>query len=733
MADCGLEAINVYWPLLKAEKAAPALRDSLLIGWFVPDRRRINCFATGNFGDSHVYTSTVPINDLGSVYMKISSKSPSSLLLPKNQPSNPGGLKVTCSNVAECGAPAPYRVISSNRSCSGNSKSSEFDESGNSRTDDSRIVRKSGSRVPAGGLKMEESEYTWIDYLNIIVAGYVNLTSSSLRQSQISDLCDQLNSIEGLDNNIRNSVTVVGSLFVDGLSPVSEVRGMMAGRRYWLDMEVVMETSWPRVYSLWLGRDRVICKNPTDIIFYQYPSGSFSYSSSLLDTVSLLRRVRMDASAQNKGGVVWSDSKNPSTKLLIEVSDPFELVLQRLNVSDRVSALAQNWKFSDEMTTNGSDSRVVRRNRSTRRRVRNVELIYSVPTVDNTPVTPDGRAAVDKSLSWVVLIVKLARCVIMPLCTIIGSVCTLAMSVKVPRRQWCLLLTQTHTRIRACAQWPTICLRMGQLKAQNTPILLGYNMILISSIVSFLVDIMIGWSINYILIKHPLTVLGLLHQAYNFLHIDVLKAQIDWLMGFPAGLKLNDRLSFFIGEILLASVDKWNQLTSFLAPLELAFLRTAAFISLGGASFLVAAALDILAFCTLHVFYIYVFVSQMTRVSLRLLQSLSYLFRERKWNVLRLRVDSCEYGVDQLLIGSVAFTCLLMLFPTVLVFYLSFASIWLIILCKYSLNFRKIPNSDATASSIHISSTQSFPSVFTVAENRPWALYSKWCHHSTPR
>lgn len=40
----------------------------------------------------------------------------------------------------------------------------------------------------------------------------------------------------------------------------------------------------------------------------------------------------------------------------------------------------------------------------------------------------------------------------------------------------------------------------------------------------------------------------------------------------------------------------------------------------------------------------------------------------RKWNVLRQRVDSCDYDTSQLLVGTILFTILLFLVPTTVVF-----------------------------------------------------------------
>jgi phosphatidylinositol glycan class Q protein len=58
---------------------------------------------------------------------------------------------------------------------------------------------------------------------------------------------------------------------------------------------------------------------------------------------------------------------------------------------------------------------------------------------------------------------------------------------------------------------------------------------------------------------------------------------------------------------------------------------------------------------------------------LTILISLFHLFRGKKRNVLRNRIDSCNYELDQLLLGTILFTLLSFLLPTVIVFYLTFA------------------------------------------------------------
>ena len=66
----------------------------------------------------------------------------------------------------------------------------------------------------------------------------------------------------------------------------------------------------------------------------------------------------------------------------------------------------------------------------------------------------------------------------------------------------------------------------------------------------------------------------------------------------------------------------------------------------------------------------------------------------KKWNVLRKRLDSISYDVDRLFLGTVLFTILLFLLPTVALFYVVFTALRLTVLlakeilgqCVYAVN-----------------------------------------------
>ena len=87
----------------------------------------------------------------------------------------------------------------------------------------------------------------------------------------------------------------------------------------------------------------------------------------------------------------------------------------------------------------------------------------------------------------------------------------------------------------------------------------------------------------------------------------------------------------------------------------------------------IALASDLISLLTVHVYCFYMASARIYHWQLQTITSLFHLFRGKKHNVLRNRIDSCDYDLDQLLLGTILFTLLVFLLPTVVVFYLTFA------------------------------------------------------------
>lgn len=90
---------------------------------------------------------------------------------------------------------------------------------------------------------------------------------------------------------------------------------------------------------------------------------------------------------------------------------------------------------------------------------------------------------------------------------------------------------------------------------------------------------------------------------------------------------------------------------------------------------------DMVSILTLHIYSFYVASARIFNWQYTILLSLFQLFRGKKHNVLRKRIDSCDYDLDQLLVGTILFTLLFFLLPTVIVFYLTFATSRMAIIC----------------------------------------------------
>lgn len=89
---------------------------------------------------------------------------------------------------------------------------------------------------------------------------------------------------------------------------------------------------------------------------------------------------------------------------------------------------------------------------------------------------------------------------------------------------------------------------------------------------------------------------------------------------------------------------------------------------------------DLVSMLTVHIYSFYIASARIFNWQLTIILSLFHLFRGKKRNVLRNRIDSCDYDLDQLLLGTILFTVLFFLLPTVVVFYLTFASARMLII-----------------------------------------------------
>lgn len=174
---------------------------------------------------------------------------------------------------------------------------------------------------------------------------------------------------------------------------------------------------------------------------------------------------------------------------------------------------------------------------------------------------------------------------------------------------------------------------------------------------------------------------------------------VAWLDSWPMGIKLNDELSGAFRAAVTACTESWHQcmflvcLFSIMSSQKLTdsrenvavldpilpwlptMIRFLAFSGLAGTTMFLSALSDLLAVLTGHIFLVYVTITFIFAWHVRLLDALFNLFRGRKYNVLRKRVEPASYDADQLLLGTLLFVLAAFLFPTVLAYYFSFAAV----------------------------------------------------------
>ncbi|KAF7550197.1 hypothetical protein G7Z17_g5880 [Cylindrodendrum hubeiense] len=186
-------------------------------------------------------------------------------------------------------------------------------------------------------------------------------------------------------------------------------------------------------------------------------------------------------------------------------------------------------------------------------------------------------------------------------------------------------------------------------------------------------DVIIGIALGSYIIENADWVADQISNLLRTYTVEALQSSISWLMGWPAGLKLNGELAAFLGDLFLWVIDYWSSCIETLTPALPQMVWFIGFSSFAGASMPIAMFSDMLSALTIHIYSFYLASGRIYHWQLTILQSLFHLFRGKKHNILRNRIDSCDYDLDQLLVGTILFTLLFFLLPTVAVFYLNFA------------------------------------------------------------
>ena len=171
---------------------------------------------------------------------------------------------------------------------------------------------------------------------------------------------------------------------------------------------------------------------------------------------------------------------------------------------------------------------------------------------------------------------------------------------------------------------------------------------------------------------------------FTFMSVNVTKNGTQWLMGSPAGLKLNTPLTLFLGGHILGILEAWKMSfeTLVLGEYREEFFASVwmlfGLLSVLGISVQISLLLDVMKISVGYILAFYNIFALLYSVQVSTLFALLRLFLGKKWNPLRQRVDSYEYDSSQLTIGTLLLSMSVFLFPTIGVYYLLFVSLKLL-------------------------------------------------------
>ncbi|GBM87347.1 Phosphatidylinositol N-acetylglucosaminyltransferase subunit Q [Araneus ventricosus] len=204
----------------------------------------------------------------------------------------------------------------------------------------------------------------------------------------------------------------------------------------------------------------------------------------------------------------------------------------------------------------------------------------------------------------------------------------------------------------------------------------------VKNLVSAIVfDLLIGWLITFTFLHSnvPMLLFDLsLQQTSNL--VSNLQKLIHWLMGAPAGFKLNIPLNSALGHFFLYHIYLWEAYMAVVLPVFTFILKMSVVIGVLGVTFVLCLLSDLIALATIHIYCFYGYAARLYGYQFIALSSLWRLFRGKKWNPLRQRVDSYTYNIHQLFLGTLIFTVLLFLLPTVVIYYVVFTCLRIMVL-----------------------------------------------------
>ncbi|CCA70976.1 related to N-acetylglucosaminyl-phosphatidylinositol biosynthetic protein gpi1 [Serendipita indica DSM 11827] len=197
-------------------------------------------------------------------------------------------------------------------------------------------------------------------------------------------------------------------------------------------------------------------------------------------------------------------------------------------------------------------------------------------------------------------------------------------------------------------------------------------------------DVVMGVAAGAIICENHERLAEILYQWTERWSVDSLIHALRWLDDWPVGLKLNTDLSRALSLSFIVLTTLWKNVLVGLSPYFPTMVYTIGLSGYFGLTMMLATSSDTLSLLTIHIYLSYLAATSACHQIIVLAGSLWNLFRGKRYNVLQKRLDSWEYSLDQLLLGTMLFTLVTFLSPTMIVYYALFAAARLMIITVYA-------------------------------------------------
>ncbi|KAL0948061.1 hypothetical protein HGRIS_010685 [Hohenbuehelia grisea] len=226
--------------------------------------------------------------------------------------------------------------------------------------------------------------------------------------------------------------------------------------------------------------------------------------------------------------------------------------------------------------------------------------------------------------------------------------------------------------------------KLTSAQSPSLPIYVAHYVNFFNTVWLVLNDVTIGFAFGSFLCENDVYLANHVKLVIDVVFVGWTQWALGWLNSWPAGLKLNTELSQFYVDTFVNLISIWGRLLHIISPYLPHIIYGIGIISCGGMTMGLSLFSDLLSVLTTHLYICYLLSTAVYHRSLLTAASLWNLFRGKRYNVLRKRVDSWEYDVDQLLFGTMLFTLLAFLFPTIIAYYLLFAMIRLLVILLHA-------------------------------------------------